>query len=94
MSWGHLKPKTPENGYINDMHITFREFNVIYKVFEKFYKKKMTLDQVKLLRKKDGFRYANVFDVESRKQIASMTKTGSKWFVKYYKGVLVKFFKP
>lgn len=90
-AWGNLKNKfaNVSNGFISEYAFEINEFNVIYKLGDKFFKEKMKLRHIKSLRSLNGFKYANIYDPITRIQIASMTKKSSRWFVRVKKDSLI-----
>ncbi len=78
-------PKTPKNGYVTSTRLFLRDFDVIVNINGKFSKYQSTIDKrlTNKLRSTNGFRYANIYDIEDHVQIASVTPTKFKWLVKY-----------
>lgn len=81
----NFQPKTPRNGFITSTRLFLNDFDIIYKVDSKFKKiqRKLDIRILSDLRRLKNFRYANVYDIKDRVQVASFTPSSFKWLVKY-----------
>lgn len=85
-------PTTPKDGYITDFRLLTGEFDIIYKVNDIFRKEMAVgMHRLRIIAKKQGFKYANVYDHHQRVQILSYTnKNGIKWLVQRIKDSLIR----
>lgn len=82
----NFRPKTPKNGFISSTRLFLQDFDIIINVNGHFKKIQARFDKllIKRIRNQKGFRYANIYDIRDRVQIASFTGKTFNWFVKYF----------
>lgn len=88
----NFRPKTPKNGFISSTRLFLQDFDIVININGYFKKFQARFDKllIKRIRNQKGFRYANIYDIQDRVQVASFTGKSFKWFVKYFDDQLPK----